>query len=99
MDVDVNRNGVVRVIWIDVAVDRRLISRRVRKRGVVNGSGSDIWVRVCDCGSGIYEQRVWRVSVCECGLDDSYVVCGRSDVVDNRRWLRIVKRSDVFVNG
>ena len=55
MDVDVNGNGVVWVIWVDVVVDWGVISRKRGKRGAVNGSGSHIRVRICDCGSGIYD--------------------------------------------
>ena len=63
MDVDVDWNGVVWILWIDVVVDWSVLVRCSWKRCVVDGSGCflDLWV--CDRGSGIYDQWVWRVCV------------------------------------
>ena len=68
MDADVNGDGVIRVLRVDVVVDRGVIARSCGKPCDVNGCGCIVKLRVGDVGSGIYEQRVRGVCVGECGI-------------------------------
>ena len=97
MDGLVNGYSVIRVIRIDVVVDGSVITWSCGKHCDVDGCGDIVKLRVDGVGSGIYEQRVRGVCVGECGIDDGQSVCGRADVIEDRRGPFISEWSDVIV--